>query len=261
MNDFIKTEKTGHVLVITFNRPEQNNAFNTAMLNQLSEAYEQLEADDEIRVAVVLAEGKHFTLGLELGEVAEGIQKSQGNLLATPDGIDPWGVSGREKTKPVIVAAHGFCLTLGIELMLASEVRIATTSTKFGQMEVQRGVFPFGGATMRFPAQCGWGNAMKYMLTGEMFGAPEALRIGLIQEIVEQAKLRERALELAHKIADQAPLAVAATLASSVRAQKHGFQAAADRLFPDLQVILKSGDAAEGIRSVAEKRKATFAGK
>ncbi len=261
MGEYIKTKKSGHLLVISFNRPDQNNAFNTAMLRELGEAYEQLEVDADVRVGVVVAEGKHFTLGLELGEVAEGIQKSQGNLLSKPDGIDPWGVSGREKTKPVIVAAHGFCLTLGIELMLASEIRIATASTKFAQMEVQRGVFPFGGATMRFPAQCGWGNAMKYMLTGEMFTAAEALRIGLIQEIVEQAKLRERALELAHKIAEQAPLAVAATLASSVRAQKQGFAAAAARLFPDLQVILKSADAAEGMRSVAEKRKATFTGK
>ncbi|HMY11755.1 MAG TPA: enoyl-CoA hydratase-related protein, partial [Turneriella sp.] len=187
--------------------------------------------------------------------------KKNGTLLSGKDGIDAWAVSGRTKTKPVVVAAHGFCLTLGIELMLASDVRIATPSTKFGQMEVQRGVFPFGGATMRFPAQCGWGNAMKYMLTGEMFPASEALRIGLIQEIVEQPKLRERALQIASAIADQSPLAVRATLASSRRASEEGFQAAAERLYPDLLLILQSEDAAEGIRSFQEKRKAKFSGK
>lgn len=261
MSKLITTEKQGQILIITFNRPDANNAFNTAMLRDLSAAYEQMESDHEIRVAIVQAEGKHFTLGLELNEVAAGIKTSKGNLLGTPDGIDPWAVSGRSKTKPVIVAAHGFCLTLGIELMLASEVRIASPSTKFGQVEVQRGVFPFGGATMRFPAQCGWGNAMKYMLTGDMFTAAEALRIGLIQEIVEQPKLKERALELAGKIAAQSPLAVRATLASANLARTAGPDAAARELFPKLLQMLESEDAAEGIKSFQEKRKAIFPGK
>lgn len=246
---------------MAFNRAEANNAFNTQMLRELSAAYEQMETDNDIRVGVVWAEGKHFTLGLELNEVAAGIEKSDGNLLSTPDGIDPWGISGRPKTKPVIVAGHGFCLTLAIELMLASEIRIAAPSAKFAQMEVQRGVFPFGGATLRFHEQCGWGNAMKYMLTGDMFTAAEALRIGLIQEVVELPKLRERALELAQKIADQSPLAVRATLASAHLSLKEGRIAAAKKLFPELQKILKSEDAAEGIRSFQEKRKANFPGR
>ncbi|MBX3723519.1 MAG: crotonase/enoyl-CoA hydratase family protein [Turneriella sp.] len=261
MSQFIKTEKQGQVLVMAFNRAEANNAFNTQMLRELSAAYEQMETDNDIRVGVVWAEGKHFTLGLELNEVAAGIEKSDGNLLSTPDGIDPWGISGRAKTKPVVVAGHGFCLTLAIELMLASEIRIATPSAKFAQMEVQRGVFPFGGATLRFHEQCGWGNAMKYMLTGDMFTAAEALRIGLIQEVVELPKLRERALELAQKIADQSPLAVRATLASAHLSLKEGRIAAAKKLFPELQKILKSEDAAEGIRSFQEKRKANFPGR
>lgn len=261
MADFITTEKRGHALIIAFNRAKDNNAFNTQMLRELSAAYEQMEKDSDIRVAVVWAEGKHFTLGLELNEVAAGIKNSNGNLLSTPDGIDPWAISGRTKTKPVIVAAHGFCLTLGIELMLASDIRIATQSTKFGQMEVQRGVFPFGGATLRFPEQCGWGNAMKYMLTGDMFPAAEALRIGLIQEIVEQPALRDRAMELANRIAEQSPLAVRATLASAYKARNEGPAAAIAQLYPELLKILESEDAAEGIRSFQEKRKASFPGR
>lgn len=145
--------------------------------------------------------------------------------------------------------------------MLASDVRIATASTKFGQMEVQRGVFPFGGATMRFPQQCGWGNAMKYMLTGDIFTGAEALRIGLIQEIVEQSALRERAMELAEKIAEQSPLAVRATLASAHKARSDGPAAAAAALYPELMKMLDSEDAAEGIKSFQEKRKAKFTGR
>lgn len=261
MAEHIKTEKQGHVLMIAFDRAKDNNAFNTTMLRELSAAYEQMENDSDVRVGVIWAEGKHFTLGLELNEVAAGIKGGQGNLLSTPDGIDPWAVSGRVKTKPVVVAAHGFCLTLGIELMLASDIRIASASTKFGQMEVQRGVFPFGGATMRFPQQCGWGNAMKYMLTGEIFTATEAYRIGLIQEIVEQANLRDRAIELANKIAEQSPLAVRATLASAYTARSEGPQAAAEKLYPELLRMLESEDAAEGIKSFQEKRKAKFTGR
>lgn len=261
MAQYITTEKKNHILIMAFNRPDANNAFNTQMLRELSAAYEQMESDPDIRVGVVWAEGKHFTLGLELNEVAAGIQNSNGNLLSTPDGIDPWGISGRMKTKPVVVAGHGFCFTLAIELMLASEIRIAAPSSKFGQLEVQRGVFPFGGATLRFHEQCGWGNAMKYMLTGEIFTATEALRIGLIQEVVELPKLRERALELAQKIAEQSPLAVRATLAAAHLSIKEGRTAAVKQLFPELQKMLKSEDAAEGIKSFQEKRKAVFPGR
>lgn len=149
------------------------------MLRELSAAYEQMESDDDIRVGVVWAEGKHFTLGPELGEVAAGSEKSDGNLLSTPDGVDPWVISGLAKTKPVVVTGHGFCLTLAIELMLASEIRIASPSAKFAQMAVQRGVFRFGGATLRFHEPCGLGNAMKYRLKGEM---------GIIPSLVETVR-------------------------------------------------------------------------
>ena len=100
MAEFIKTEKRGHVLVIAFNRAKDNNAFNTTMLRELSAAYEQMENDSDVRVGVVWAEGKHFTLGLELNEVAAGIKSSGGNLLSTPDGIDPWAVSAAPKPSP-----------------------------------------------------------------------------------------------------------------------------------------------------------------
>lgn len=260
MGEFIATEKKGNALVITFARVQAMNAFHTPMLRELQDAYALLEGDSDIRVGVVQANGKHFTLGLELDEVAASIQKN-GTLLSDANRIDPWAVSGKQKTKPVIVAAHGFCLTLGIELMLASDIRIAAPSTKFGQIEVQRGVFPFGGATMRFPEQCGWGNAMKYMLTGGMFSAQEALRIGLIQEIVEQTKLHDRALELAELVAAQSPLAVGFTLASAQLAREKGFEAAASRLSTDLAKMLESEDAAEGVRSFKEKRKAHFTGR
>ena len=102
------------------------------------------------------------------------------------DGRDPWRLDG-DWTKPVVAAAQGWCLTLGIELLLAADIRIAAAGTRFAQLEVLRGIYPFGGATIRLPRQTGWGNAMRWLLTGDEFDADEALRIGLVQEVAADA--------------------------------------------------------------------------
>ena len=111
-----------------------------------------------------------------------------------------------------MLAVQGTCLTLGVELALASDIVVAADSTRFGQIEVRRGILPFGGATTRFAARVGWGDAMRWMLTGDTFDAAEALRIGLVQEVVPHGEQYERGLALAQTIAAQAPLAVQATL-------------------------------------------------
>ena len=255
----IETTEDNHILYIYFNRPAQKNAFNMQMLKQLSEAYLQLEENEKLQVAVVAARGKHFTLGLELDDVAKHMKKHKSYPFI--HGVDPWGIQGKPRTKPVIVAAHGFCLTLGIELMLASDIRIAAPSTKFGQIEVQRGIMAFGGATFRMPQQFGWGNAMRYLLTGDMFGADEALRIGLIQEVVPQADLEKKASELALKITQQAPLAVRATLASAMTAFRESEEKCRGNLMPVTLELMKSSDAEEGVNSFIEKRQAKFQGK
>src|SRR3984885_13624400 len=90
-------------------------------------------------------------------------------------------------TTPLVAAAHGWCMTLGIELLLAADVRIAATGTRFAQLEVQRGIYPFGGATLRLPREAGWGNAMRWLLTGDEFDAAEAHRIGLVQQVAADA--------------------------------------------------------------------------
>jgi len=167
----------------------------------------------------------------------------------------------RRLSKPLVVALQGYCFTIGIELALAADVRIAAEGTRFSQLEVQRGIYPFGGATLRFPAQCGWGNSMKWLLTGDVFDTAEALRMGLVQEVVPATNLLSRATWLAERIAVQAPIAVQATLASARHAQAHGMEAENARLLERARALMRTEDAAEGMRSFVERRAGVFRGK
>jgi enoyl-CoA hydratase/carnithine racemase len=156
---------------------------------------------------------------------------------------------------------QGRVFTVGIELALASDIRLCSDDATFAQLEIARGIFPFGGATFRAPAQLGWGNAMRFLLTAEPFGAAEALRIGLVQEVTPRDQLFGRALAIAEKIAAQAPLGVRATLASARVALHEGEAAAARALPSQLVPILESADAREGVQSFIERRAGKYTGR
>ena len=145
--------------------------------------------------------------------------------------------------------------------MLATDIRIAASNARFAQIEIKRGLFPFGGATIRLPREVGWGNAMRYLLTGDEFTAAEALRIGLLQEVVEPEQLFTRATELAHIVSAQAPLGVRATLKSARLAVDDGEEAAKQQFLPDLQEIARSEDIKEGVQSFIERREGNFKGR
>jgi enoyl-CoA hydratase len=256
----IITERRGHVLLIGFNRPDKRNAADFALLQQLSLAYGRLERDPEVRVGLVYAVGAHFTAGLDLADI--GPRLGPDGLDIVPEGgINPWQLDGVTLTKPVVMAVQGTCLTLGIELMLASDIAVAAESTMFGQIEVARGILPFGGATIRFPRAAGWGNAMRWMLTGDQFDAAEAYRIGLAQEIVPDGTQFDRALELAERIAAQAPLAVQATLANARSALTEGDVAAAATLQPTLARLAATEDARIGMQAFLTRQPASFVGR
>ena len=256
----ITVERDGHVLLIGFNRPDKRNAANFALLQELALAYGELERDPQLRVGFVFAHGDHFTGGLDLADVAPRIGPNGLNTVPV-GGIDPWQVSGQQLSKPVVMAVQGTCLTLGIELMLASDISIAATSTRFGQIEVARGILPFGGATFRLPRAVGWGNAMRWILTGDLFDAAEAHRIGLVQEVVPDGTQYERGLELAQRIAAQAPLAVQAALANARLALRDGDVAAAAALQPELVRLMRSEDASIGMTAFVTRTTAEFVGR
>jgi enoyl-CoA hydratase len=160
----ITIQHTGRVLRMGLNRPAKRNAFTTQMLAELSLAYGQLESDDELRVGLLHAHGEHFTGGLDMIDVAPLL--ASGQSAYPTGGRDPWRLDG-PWTKPVIAVAHGWVMTLGIELLLAADIRIATHNARFSQLEIRRGIYPFGGATIRLPQTAGWGNAMRWLLTGD----------------------------------------------------------------------------------------------
>jgi enoyl-CoA hydratase len=256
----VLTERRGHLLLIGLNRPEKRNAADFAMLQQLALAYGELERDPELRVGVVHGVGEHFTAGLDLADVGPRLGPN-GLDIVPAGGINPWQVDGTALTKPVVMAVQGTCLTLGIELMLASDIVVAAESTRFGQIEVSRGILPFGGATIRFPRTAGWGNAMRWLLTGDLFDAAEAQRMGLVQEVVPAGAELERALELAGRIAAQAPLAVQATLASARVALREGVEAAEAGLQPVLARLAATEDARIGMEAFLTRTPAEFRGR
>ncbi len=256
----VLVEQDGAVLRIGLDRPEKRNAADRALLRELAAAYTRLEQDDSLRVGLLYAVGEHFTGGLDLADVGPSL--ASGTIeYRDDDQSDPWGLAGPERSKPVVVAVQGICLTLGIELILAADVTVAVDSASFGQIEVQRGILPFGGATVRLPAAVGWGDAMRWLLTGDRFDAEEALRIGLVQQVVPAGTELSAAAAIADRIAAQAPLAVQATLRSARAARRALEQPVIDALPGALAALARTDDAAEGLRAFRDRRDPVLTGR
>jgi enoyl-CoA hydratase/carnithine racemase len=147
--------------------------------DQLGAAYEELADDPDLRVGVLFGHGDHFSAGLDLAQVGPAVQERGHGALTGTHRNDPYDMWAPQVPKPVVMAVQGIASTLSIELALASDIVIAASDVRFRQLEVGRGILPFGGATLRAPMRLGWGNAMKFLLTGAEFGADEALHIGL----------------------------------------------------------------------------------
>lgn len=254
----ITIEDRGHVRLIGLNRPEKRNAFTFDMLAELARAYTDLADAPEIRCGVLFAHGAMFTAGLDLADVAPRI--AAGDSITAGARIDPWGLYAERCPKPIVVAVHGKCLTLGIELALASEIVVADETATFAQIEVARGIFPFGGATLRMAQAGGYQNAMRWLLTGDEFGVEEARHLGLVQEITPAGQALDRAVEIARRIAAQAPLGVAATL-KSVRLAQQDPDAAASTIYDDVRALMGSEDAQTAVAAFVARETPVFKGR
>jgi enoyl-CoA hydratase/carnithine racemase len=254
----VSSERRGAVLILGIDRPQAQNRLTPEILIGLSKGLYQLEHDTELRVAVIHGVGRDFCLGLDVAAYAAA-QASGVLPPKDPDIINPLGLRPPYRSKPVVVAVQGGTKYVGHELFLAADIRVAASDTVFSQGEVARGVFPGGGGTVRFTREAGWGNAMRYMLTGDEWGAEEGRRLGLVQEITAPGQQLERAVAIADKIAANAPLGVRATLVSARQAIASE-DAAIATLLTEFPKSLQSNDAKEFQKAVREGRPPVFRG-
>lgn len=242
------------ILVMTVDRVEKKNAFTPKIANELAAAYTRLDDDPELFVGVLTFAGDHTTAGLEMplffGPDAEPCPPA--------DAVDPYALQ-RRLTKPLVTAVQGITFTIGIEIAPAGDIVVAASDTRFCQLEPKRGLAPLGGATIRYVQRAGWGNAMYHLLRADEFTALEALRIGLVQEVVEPGRQRDRAVELARELLQCAPLAQQHTIANA-RLALDDESAAIDAIPAMSQAVMATADFQEGIASFIERRPARFTG-
>jgi enoyl-CoA hydratase len=253
----VSARRDGSILVIRIERAAKRNSFTPPMMQELGAALTELANDPALRCGVLCAEGDHFTAGLDL--MAFLPTMAEGAAPTPESGIDALQLRAI-CPKPLVAAVRGITFTVGIELMLACDLAIAGASTRFAQLETRRGIMVSGGGTVRWVQRAGLGNAMYHLLRGDEFGADEAMRIGLVQEVVPDADVLDRAMTLANEIAANAPLAVQATKASVASYLSEGQQAAFAALGPAQAKLVKSADATEGAMAMMQKRQPLFQG-
>jgi enoyl-CoA hydratase len=255
----VRAEQRGPVLLIGIDRPQTRNLIDPAIIIGVGKALYELEHDDGLRVAVLHGIGPDFSMGIDppafIAAVQAGIIP-----VKDPDFISILELAPPIRTKPLVVAVQGGTQFAGHEYFLAADIRVAASDTVFRQAEVTRGSFPGGGATVRFTREAGWANAMRYMLTGDTWGAEEAHRMGLVQEVTPPGKQLDVAIELAKKVAAVAPLGVRATLASSRQALAAEETTALAAVQPTFSRLQQTEDFKESQRALREGRPPVFRG-
>lgn len=247
----------GHVAVISLDNIAKKNAITPELMQQLSEHLTTFDNDDNLWVAVLDPAGEHTTAGLDMPKFF-GPTATAKPIPA--DQVDPFGMKKRCR-KPLISVVHGITYTIGIEMMLASDIVIAADTARFAQLESKRGIAPLGGAHYRYLTRTGWGNAMYHLLLCDEFGAQEAYRCGFVQEVHPFGRHRERALELAHLICKCAPIGLQVTKAAALTYIEHGEQAAIEAIPSVREKVFATEDFKEGIQSFIERREARFQGR
>lgn len=259
-----------HVAVITIDRPEARNSLDLYHFRDLAQAWRQFRDQDQAWVAIITGVGRNFMSGADLktyipqitalqAEIAKGeVTEVDGCQLR--DGTDAVLRSLRIY-KPIIAAVNGPCVAGGMEMLGGVDIRLATPHATFGVLEPRRGLFAGGGTTARLPRQLAFPAAMEFLLTAEAFPAERALALGLLNEIVEEEHLLERAREWAARITVNAPLAVQATKESVLRGLAVDLKEAF-RIENELSArIFSSEDAQEGPAAFAEKRAPVWKGR
>jgi enoyl-CoA hydratase len=253
----ILVDIAGRVATITINRPDKLNALNADVRREFVAALDTLNADENVRVVIVTGAGeKAFVAGADIKEFAG--RSGYEQFLVTKS-FEIFEAPERSP-KPVVAAVNGFALGGGCELAMACDMRIASDKAKLGQPEINLGILPGGGGTQRLPRLVGLGAAYKLLYTGEIIGAEEALRIGLVDEVVPHEQLMTRVRELAQAIAEKSPAAlqfIKDAVKASVRMPLDEGIRLETTLFG---LAFSTADKEEGVHAFLEKRKAEFKG-
>ena len=257
----VTVERRGEIVLIGLNRPFIQNRLDPPTRVRLAETFYQYEHDGSLRAAVLFGHGEHFSRGIDVDASQAAIVAGRRTLTST-EVIDPLGKSQPHLSKPVVVVVHGDAWNLGHEIYLAGDVRIAAGNTRFGQDENTHGRFPGGGATVRFVREAGWGNAMRYMLTGDHWDAEESYRMGITQQIAPTPEAAlEAGIAMARKIAACAPLSIKATLRSAHQMIDPVEANALSKLDAAYGALYRTEDFIEGRRAEAEGRPPRYQGK
>jgi enoyl-CoA hydratase len=246
-------EKREHVLVLTLNRPQAKNAFNAELSNALSDALDRYEEDAELRVAVLTGAGGSFSAGMDLKALLKGeksFTKKRGGF----------GIMTTPPSKPIIAAIEGYAVAGGLELALCCDLIVATSASKLGLPEVKRGLVAVGGGLFRLPKRIPYHVVMELALTGETLPAERFLQLGLVNKVVPEGEALSAALELAQRISQNGPLAIAATKQILAKAYEWKEEDAWREQRTLANRALTSKDAIEGSRAFAEKRPPVFRG-
>ena len=257
MADAVLRERKGHVEILTINRPEARNAINAEVSRAMSSVMDELEHDDACWVVVITGSGdKAFSAGMDLKAFSSG---EGGDIIGASGGFG--GLTRREFPKPLIAAVNGSALAGGFEIMLSCDLVVAADHAKFGIPEAKRGLIAGAGGLIRMPKRLPMAIALELAMTGDPIDADRALALGLVNVVVASSDLMAATLELADRIAANAPLAV--RYSKSVMKQAAELSEAEGWKLNEaaVGVVFSSADAMEGPVAFAEKRAPKWQGK
>jgi len=254
---YILWEKREEVGILTINRPEVRNALNPEAWSEIQAALEAAEDDPQVRVVIITGAGdKAFCAGADVGRLA---QFTMWDILARK--TDKIFAYIHNFPKPIIAAINGLALGGGCELAMACDFRVGSGNARFGQPEINMGIFPGGGATQRLQRLAGVGRAKELIFTGEIINAHEAERIGLLNKVFPPEELMNKTMEIAKKICLKSPLALRLAKSAINMGMEMGLQAGLAYEKLGRTIIQGSEDRVEGMQAFLEKRKPEFKGR